>query len=732
MGKIVFLVWVCIVLNGWGAEKLQKIVVASSTDPVYAHKILDKLTNEIGHDKEIQKLQRSFEFKILSRPSGKYHIVSIEPFSNEMALKKVYRVVHNYYPDAFINKYDLMTAPKQIKASNNNLSKSIVPVVHKELPKPIGAKELDNVEVKSKITPQYEFGVEENDEALFNEGWTNVFFMMMTAVFATLFLIRQRQYTLQTRSMRELKMTIGRKELFMAKISHELRAPLNAIIGLSHLLAQSGLTRHQSIELENIRRSGKMAGQIIEDILDFSKIESGAMSIDNSPFNLNDMLDNVSGIVSEKANAKKLELIFDIDQRIPNQLMGDSLRLSQILINLINNAIKFTEEGNIILTAKKIKSVNSAMVIEWSVSDTGIGLKPTQINDIFKLYTQAEKSTARLYGGTGLGLSIAKELVELMGGTIRVESEYGRGSTFIFTVTIELMNPNDIRTYRLESNHLMMRKRALIVDSNLKAMNTLRKMLKYFHYTSFVVTSVDEVLTWEGDLFDILFINEHLLDERSIAKLKSFKTDALIPIVLMGDLEIYDENKNGSCVIHDYYLTKPITPKQVFEAIQVVFAHALGDTPKRTMVKEENLKDRLKALAGSRILLAEDNDINQRVLNGLLEGSGIEVVTAENGREAIQILQGSKKSFDLILMDIEMPEMDGYEATQLIRMHKSFDNISIVALTGKASEEDRKAAFDVGMDEVLTKPINVRQFYATLLHFIGPRFGVYVDESPLK
>ncbi|MCK9372530.1 MAG: response regulator [Sulfuricurvum sp.] len=721
----------------WSGEKYRKIIVASSPTQEYAEAILSHLNDSVGSVDEIQQLEKKFAFHFVSRPSGNYYIVTIEPFGNRDVLKKVYETVRKEYPDAFINEYvtDATLLPpssepksllQPISATASNVSvksstesepitpvRSLPSVVLKPSnpPAPLLKPEISETKNRS-LLPEWGVGM---------LGW------ILALAGGILLLIRQRRYRELTQSMRELKMTIERKELFMAKISHELRTPLNAIIGLSHILAQTGLNRYQTKEVERIRRSGEMAVQIVGDILEFSKISSGVLSVENSVFNLQEMLDNVSDIILEKVHAKKIELIFDIDQRIPQQVVGDSLRLSQIIINLLTNAIKFTEEGSITLSVKKVKVTGHTMVLEWTVTDTGIGIREDKTAEIFKSYVQAEASTARVYGGMGLGLSIAKELVELMGGSISVLSEFGKGSSFVFTLNVQVLDPEDIRNYRLPSTSLMMNKHVLVIDPSIKAVNVLRHMLKYFHYTSFVVASVEEAVQWENDKYDAIFVDQTLLTEETVEQLKLLKTERNIRLVVMGTMEIVDESFSNLYLEFDYCLSKPVTPKQVYDTIIALFSDGETSYPKKYSENKSHFKEHIKQLAGSRILLVEDNLINQRVIRSLLKGSGIEIISVQNGREALKTIQ-NESPFDLVLMDINMPEMNGYDATKAIRLLPKFDGLAIIALTGDVSNSDKTKAYDAGMDEVLEKPINIQEFYSILLRFIGPHFGVYTSD----
>jgi polar amino acid transport system substrate-binding protein len=507
-------------------------------------------------------------------------------------------------------------------------------------------------------------------------------------------------------------------------MSHEIRTPLNGIIGLTHLVMQTKLTNKQYDYLNKINTSSQSLLSVINDILDFSKIEAGKLTIEHVNFKMDEVLERISNILSIKAHKKGLELIFEIAPNVPNPLMGDPLRLGQVLMNLTNNAIKFTDHGEVIIRIQSQKSESQDNVLlEFSVIDTGIGMGHKQISKLFKSFSQADRYITRKYGGSGLGLSICKGLIEIMDGQIDVQSVPGKGSTFSFTIPFGVQHLQDTsKKIKSELSNIHI----LLVDDNNASRKIFKKTLESF---SFRVTEADSgqealniLLSSHNDPFSLVLVDWKMpgmdgieLTRRIKTLSKDFKIPSILMVTAYRDDNIFKDAKSAGI---ETVLAKPIKPSALLDSIM----SSLDKKQRQSMIEiknESQFKDRYQ-LSGT-ILLVEDNEINQEVAKDLLQLCGFHIQIATNGQQALDTYINQSETFDAILMDIQMPVMDGYEATKQIRGYESVNeliSVPIIAMTAHAMTGEKDRCLLAGMNDYTTKPINPDILIQTLCHWI--------------
>jgi PAS domain S-box-containing protein len=517
------------------------------------------------------------------------------------------------------------------------------------------------------------------------------------------------------------------KSAFLANMSHEIRTPMNAIIGLSHLALNSGLTARQRNYIEKVNRSAENLLGIINDILDFSRIESGKLSMERIDFRLEDVMDNLANVIGVRAEDKGLELLFRTPPDLPTALVGDPLRLGQVLLNLGNNAVKFTARGEIVVGAATASRTETEVELHFWIRDTGIGMTPEQVGRLFQSFSQADASTTRKYGGSGLGLAISKRIVELMGGRVWVESVPGTGSTFHFTVKLGLQ-PNP-RVRRMVSAEEMRGRRLLVVDDNASSREILAEIGTSFGLAvdtapdgETAVRMVDEAEA-TGRPYDLTLMDwrmpqmDGLTCVQTIRARRKEDRPTAIMVTAFGrdDVQMAAEERG---VRLSSVLTKPVTPSTLLEAIGA----GLGkDTAIETRSYEKTLSqtEHMRRLAGARLLLVEDNDLNQELACELLRSAGIEVVVASHGLEALEIL-ARDPGFDGVLMDCQMPVMDGYSATRELRKNPRFAELPILAMTANVMAGEREKVLECGMNDHIAKPLNVARMFATIAQWVRP------------
>ncbi|NOZ23283.1 MAG: response regulator [Planctomycetes bacterium] len=524
------------------------------------------------------------------------------------------------------------------------------------------------------------------------------------------------------------------KSEFLANMSHEIRTPMNGIIGFTNLALRTELTSTQRDYLRKIQISADALLRIINDILDFSKIEAGKLEIEEAEFQLQDVLEDLADLFANQAAEKEIEMIIARDPDVPSALAGDPLRLRQVLVNLTSNAVKFTEGGEIFVNVTCVEETENEAALSFMVKDTGIGIPQEHLGKLFQAFTQADGSTTRRYGGTGLGLSISQQLVGLMGGEIRVESEVGKGTTFFFDLRFgkQAREKEPAPTLSVDIRGL----KVLVADDNQTTRHVLGQMLESFGFDVATVASGEEALEElragadTSKPYQLVLMDWKMPGKDGLDTSREIRLDPQLsetPIVIITAFGREPEMREGQEIGINGFLHKPIQQSVLFNTLMEVIGQEQRDhAARRRMITEESL--RTAPLKGVRVLLAEDNPINQEVAAKILAEAGVDVTIVNNGSKAVETAK--RGFFDAVLMDVQMPEMDGYQATRAIREDARLDQLPVIAMTAHAMKGDREKCLNAGMNDYISKPIHPEHLFSVLEKWTRSHKGTTEASAP--
>ena len=688
----------------------------------------------------IRELKKRQTFYFVTRASGSYWIVALEPLQDESTLNQLFKVVKTKYHDAFIAN---IRSPKLLSAYRSQLQ--VHDVTEEENTRTVEEEQYIKIPKEDETRVEIEYVQMEDNESFSTIVKLTIGLLFLTILIVVL-LLRQRRSLKNEREFENLvsdlnssnselvtenrgyEGSIKEQEEFIEEMSVKLKDPAKSILGRTERILETSLSDKQSIELRNIQDSGQVLFAIVDDLLDFMKIRSSKLEIKAKPFDINELLDLIVHSVLDRIEKKDVEVIFDIEKSVPPRIIGDPIRIGQVLTNLLENGIKFTNSGEVKLHVKAITKTEEKIQLMFEIIDTGIGIPESKLDDIFTPFYQIMNNN-----NAGLGLSISKALIEMMGGEILVSTEVNRGSTFTFVLGLKEVDVNEKRHYRLPDSAYKARD-ILLLDDHESAASALQHLLTYFHNKVTIYAYNDEAVLPDLSKYEMVFVSEKLLTFDLIKKIAQIKASKAIKIVVVSSMLHKMNNSNLIEKLADARLMKPVNQQNIFDLLVDFYGDNVKPLP--ADVKEKNSpspstpriviartqkedvhKEDFVVFAGANVLIAEDNIINQKVLMSLLKESGIHLDLADNGKIAFDMAQSKK--YDLVLMDMHMPVMDGYEATERLKSSVVTAELPVVAVSGDTMPDEVKKMHACGVDDRLEKPIKVQALYSA--------FGKYLE-----
>ncbi len=745
------------------AQYLRTIRIGSYPNKKNTKTALTKLQNFIKTQPTLLQLQKKENFIFNYRKSGKYYIIFAAPFQDKKTLQTALNILRKVYPDIYVTK--LKEADKKKIETIKKLQtqqpkhKSFIQKQHIAKQQQTQKQEQHIVKQQQHIAKQEQHITEQQQiqkqqqhiakqqqnikqykqiqkispkKKVFLSSWIVISIIICLLLLYLLYTTRKKITTLKNKifiteeKLNQIKQKTTEKEQWITYITHELKAPLSSIVGLTKLLHSTPLSKSQIESLHKIKLSSKYMLSILDDLFDLSKLQTGNIILHTKEFNINDTIRYTYDIISQEALANNVSIQIKLNRNVPSKIISDPLRINQILINLLNHAVKFSKDSDVNLKIEKKDQFGSNITLGFTIEDNGLGMSEEEIQNVFNPYYQSQKIfITHPNNNNGFGLFITKHLVEALGGKITIQSKKGFGTTIYFEISVEIRDPQNKRQYRLPSKKLL-HKTILIVDESNTTSLLLSDAFSYFKYNIEIIPSFEKNRKELPEKIDLAVIKIQSLSSLAVTKLKELQTKQHTKIIILDDLQTNLAKRPIKELLIDASLRPPITIQSIMDLIIELFM------PKKESLSQEHpLKTKLKKFAEKKILVVEDNTLNHKIIIGMFKNTKIELSFAENGKEAIEMLQKGMQ-VDLILMDLNMPILDGYQTALEIRKNEKYNHIPIIALSASISQKTIQKVLEHGMQGHISKPINLEKFYQTIIKFLEKKkFSILLSDAHL-